>query len=83
MDKRKRTTLIILLGLLSALGPFSIDMYLPGFPAIARDLDTTIAVRKKEIPHEFRIHDGGHSWTYWRNALPTVLNFVSEAFHQY
>jgi len=23
-----------------------------------------IAMRKKEIPHEFRIRDGGHSWTY-------------------
>ena len=42
-----------------------------------------IAMRKKEIPHEFRIHDGGHNWQYWRNALPTVLNFVSQAFHQY
>jgi len=42
-----------------------------------------IALRKKEIPHEFRIHDGGHSWTYWRNALPTVLSFVSDAFHQF
>jgi len=42
-----------------------------------------IAMRKKEIPHEFRIHDGGHNWGYWRNALPTVLAFVSEAFHQY
>ena len=42
-----------------------------------------IAMRKKEIPHEFRIYDGGHSWTYWRRALPTVLTFVSEAFHQY
>lgn len=42
-----------------------------------------IAMRKKGIPHEFRIHDGGHTWTYWRNALPTVLEFVSQAFHQY
>lgn len=41
-----------------------------------------IALRKKEIPHEFRIGDGGHSWRYWRNALPKVLTFVSEAFHQ-
>jgi enterochelin esterase-like enzyme len=41
-----------------------------------------IAMRKKEIPHEFRIHDGGHTWSYWRNALPTVLEFVSQAFHQ-
>ncbi len=42
-----------------------------------------IAMRKKEIPHEFRIHDGAHNWRYWRNALPTVLSFVSDAFHQY
>lgn len=42
-----------------------------------------IAIRKKEIPHEFRIYDGGHNWTYWRRALPTVLGFVSDAFHQF
>jgi enterochelin esterase-like enzyme len=42
-----------------------------------------IAMRKKEIPHEFRIYDGAHNWTYWRTALPTVLSFVSDAFHQY
>lgn len=42
-----------------------------------------IAMRKKEIPHEFRIYDGGHTWTYWRRALPTVLSFISDAFHQY
>ena len=42
-----------------------------------------IAMRKKEIPHEFRVRDGAHNWTYWREALPTVLEFVSQAFHQY
>jgi enterochelin esterase-like enzyme len=42
-----------------------------------------IAMKKKEIPHEFRIFDGAHNWTYWRNSLPTVLEFVSQAFHQY
>ena len=41
-----------------------------------------IAMRKKEIPHEFRVRDGAHNWTYWRDALPTVLGFVSETFHQ-
>lgn len=41
-----------------------------------------IAMRKKGIPHEFRIRDGGHTWTYWRSALPDVLCFVSQAFHQ-
>ena len=42
-----------------------------------------IAMRKKEIPHEFRIRDGGHTWTYWRESLPDVLKFISDAFHQY
>ncbi len=42
-----------------------------------------IAMRKKEIPHEFRIRDGSHSWTYWRASLPNVLEFVSMAFHQF
>lgn len=42
-----------------------------------------IALRKREIPHEFRIRDGGHSWTYWRDSLPVVLDFVSQGFHQH
>ena len=41
-----------------------------------------IAMRKKDIPHEFRTRDGAHNWTYWREALPKVLEFVSEEFHQ-
>ena len=42
-----------------------------------------ITMRQREIPHEFRIRDGGHTWTYWRDSLPVVLHFVSQAFHQY
>lgn len=42
-----------------------------------------IAMRKKEIPHEFRIRDGAHNWTYWRESLPVVLGFISQGFHQY
>ena len=42
-----------------------------------------IAMTKKEIPHEYRVRNGGHTWTYWRESLPTVLQFVSDAFHQY
>ncbi len=34
--------IILILGALATISPFSIDMYLPGFPAIAKDLDTTI-----------------------------------------
>jgi DHA1 family bicyclomycin/chloramphenicol resistance-like MFS transporter len=43
MSKKTYIFLIAILGSLTALGPFSIDMYLPGFPAIARDLHTTPA----------------------------------------
>ena len=42
-----------------------------------------IAMRQKEIPHEFRMRDGGHAWSYWRTALPVVLEFVSMSFHQF
>lgn len=42
-----------------------------------------IAMKKKEILHEYRVRDGAHNWTYWREALPIVLGFVSDAFHQY
>jgi len=41
-----------------------------------------IEMRKLGIPHEFRIRDGAHNWSYWREALPEVLGFVSDAFHQ-
>lgn len=41
-----------------------------------------IAMRKKEIPHEFRIRDGSHGWVYWRVSLPSVLEFVSKGFHR-
>jgi DHA1 family bicyclomycin/chloramphenicol resistance-like MFS transporter len=41
--KNKNFYLILILGLLTAIGPFSIDMYLPAFPDIARGLHTTVA----------------------------------------
>ena len=40
--KKSNTFLIFVLGLLAALGPFSIDMYLPGFKVIAVGLNTTV-----------------------------------------
>ena len=35
--------LILILGFLTAIGPLSIDMYLPAFPDIAKSLNTTVA----------------------------------------
>lgn len=39
---KKSTVILIILGLLSAIGPFSIDMYLPAFETISKDFDTSI-----------------------------------------
>ena len=39
----KKFYLILILGLLTAIGPFSIDMYLPAFPDIANNLHTSVA----------------------------------------
>ncbi|MES2808490.1 MAG: multidrug effflux MFS transporter [Bacteroidota bacterium] len=43
MTKQRYFFTVLILGSLTALGPFSIDMYLPGFPAIAKSLNTTTA----------------------------------------
>ncbi len=41
-----------------------------------------IALRDKKIPHEFRVRDGGHTWTYWRTGLKDALQFIGASFHQ-
>ena len=42
-----------------------------------------IVFRKSEIAHEYRVKDGGHTWTYWRMELPIVMEFVSKSFTQF
>lgn len=39
----KQIYLILILGLLTAIGPLSIDMYLPAFPDIAKGLNTSVS----------------------------------------
>lgn len=43
MTRRQNFILIVTLGILNALTPFSIDMYLPAFPQIAGDLNVPVA----------------------------------------
>jgi MFS transporter, DHA1 family, multidrug resistance protein len=42
MTRKQQFLTILILGALSTISPFAIDMYLPGFPSIAVDLGTTI-----------------------------------------
>jgi len=43
MNNKRYFAVVLILGSMTALAPFSIDMYLPGFPAIAADLHTSAA----------------------------------------
>ena len=43
-DRRERLKLVLVLGTLIALGPLTIDLYLPALPSITRDLETTSAL---------------------------------------
>jgi S-formylglutathione hydrolase FrmB len=41
-----------------------------------------IFMRQKEIPHEYRVRDGAHTWPYWRTGLPAGLAFIGETFRR-
>lgn len=43
MNNAQHRTLLIVLGALTAIGPFSIDMYLPGFASISSELHASMA----------------------------------------
>jgi DHA1 family bicyclomycin/chloramphenicol resistance-like MFS transporter len=43
MNKSRQIFLVTVMGLMVAVGPFSIDMYLPAFQVIANEFDTTIS----------------------------------------
>ncbi len=42
-----------------------------------------IALSEKKIPHEYRVRDGAHTWTYWRTGITDALKFIGDSFHQY
>jgi enterochelin esterase-like enzyme len=41
-----------------------------------------VDMKKLGIPHEYRVRDGGHSWSYWRSGLATGLEYIGEKFHR-
>jgi enterochelin esterase-like enzyme len=41
-----------------------------------------IALMDKLVPHEFRIRDGAHTWTYWRTGIVDALQFIGLSFRQ-
>lgn len=41
-----------------------------------------IALTKRQIPHEYRVRDGAHAWSYWRSGLLEALKFIGTSFHK-
>ncbi len=41
-----------------------------------------LALVERKIPHEFRVRDGGHTWSYWRTGIVDGLAFIGQSFHR-
>lgn len=41
-----------------------------------------IALRFKQVAHEYRVRDGAHNWTYWRTGITDALAFIGNSFRQ-
>lgn len=48
-EKSRKVWIVVLLGLLTAIGPLSMDMYLPALPIVASDLDTTASLAQLSL----------------------------------
>lgn len=46
--------------------------------------NSALHVKMKElgIPHEYRVREGAHTWSYWRTGLYDGLKYISEKFHR-
>jgi S-formylglutathione hydrolase FrmB len=41
-----------------------------------------LVLTERKIPHEFRVRDGAHTWTYWRTGIVEGLKFIGASFHR-
>jgi len=41
-----------------------------------------VALIDKGVPHEYRVRDGAHNWTYWRTGIVDALAFMGDSFRQ-
>ncbi len=39
-----------------------------------------LALFNKDIPHEYRVRNGEHSWSYWRTGITDALRFIGQDF---
>jgi enterochelin esterase-like enzyme len=41
-----------------------------------------ISLSEKKVPHEFRVRNGAHTWTYWRTGITDALAYIGLSFSQ-
>lgn len=41
-----------------------------------------IVLTDRKIPHEYRVREGAHTWSYWRTGIIDALAFIGQSFHQ-
>jgi len=41
-----------------------------------------IIFKNRNVPHEYRVYDGGHTWEYWRKTFPEAVRFISDEFQR-
>ncbi len=39
-------------------------------------------MRDLNIPHEYRVRNGDHNWTYWRTGIADALEFIGDSFRR-
>ena len=50
--------------------------------ALSSALPAALVLCDRKIPHEFRVRDGGHTWSYWRTGVVDGLRFIGQSFHR-
>ena len=41
-----------------------------------------VILKDRKVSHEFRVRDGGHTWSYWRTGIADGLKFIGQSFHR-
>ena len=47
---------------------------------LQQNMNLARLLKEKQIPFEFRVRDGGHTWQYWREALEMALVEIGNKF---
>lgn len=49
---------------------------------IAGNCALHLALSARKAAHEFRVRDGGHTWSYWRTGIVDGLRYIGREFHR-